>query len=192
MDQQRLVELLRNEPANVWIENLRRYENGEPVTCRNAMLAVYEVALLNSEEQQDLEWVEVAVRAADLDARSESNVSAREGALYKAMRLRARYISTGGSRAGHPVLDREIVLRWILAGLTLAPEAASAMTATLWARLKAANQSPKTDNDQAYLDLIRLRRIKNRLKIAQMLFDSGELPTDSVIRAWLPIREILP
>lgn len=151
-----------NKSASVWIEALRKFEDGEPRSPCERLIWMPAVNRGTQPVQRIVSGDEFA------------------GPAY----------SIKGFHDGHIVLDREIGLRWILDGLTLPPETVTDMAGTQWARLSEAIRPGKPDDDQAILDLKQLRRMKHRLTAAQALPDSRELPPDSVIRAWLPLKGI--
>ncbi len=192
-EQQVIVQQLLGEPPARWLDAMKPFEEGLLRPERNSMLAIYEVAALSAEEDRSLEWAEVAVRAADLDVREASNEAEREGSLLRAMRLRCLFISAVGARTGHPVLDVGVVLEWITSALTLPIAEVEAFAKAVKQDL-ASSELPSQPGvrPHAYDDLIRLRRIRHRLDLANSLAEGGVLPIDSPIRAWLSVRQVLP
>lgn len=102
------------------------------------------------------------------------------------MTLRAWFISRIGSRAGDPILDKEIILGWFTAEQKLSLAEAKERAAR-WKNTRL------PINDRLPLNEVReLRGIKNRLRIIKTLQECGELPQDSYLNEWLEIRRSLP
>jgi hypothetical protein len=191
-DQQSIMNSLKDKGPDAWREYLRRFEDDTQLTSGLSMLVIYDYSANLARNQSNLDWAEVAVRAAGLEA-LHSNEIGREDSQQKAMRLRSWFISKMGSRSGHLVLDKETVLRWVIEGLTLPVQAAREKSARIGedlARMKSI--SDPEEKQRVADDLRQLRRIKHRLNVAKALADCGELPNDPILKEWLEIREQLP
>jgi hypothetical protein len=174
-----------------WLDGyLRQYEEGRPIP-QNRMMGIVSAASSMAFREESLDWAGIALRAADLMA-SERQEN-REPAFLKAMRLRAWFIVRMGSRPDHPVLDKEIILRWVIEGLTLSIEEARDRSVRVWDQLSAYRNTPTPEKKKLLLDDMRaLRAIKSRLYVLHSLADVGELPSNSSLRNWLEIRGQLP
>jgi hypothetical protein len=172
-----------------WDEYLRQFEEGKPITVLS-MEMVFQKAAVRAQEQISLEWAGIALRAADLFA-NQGGGKYRESALLEAMRLRAWFISKMGSRPGHPILDKEIILRWFTAELKFSLDVAKDKAAKAREKFVTAMKFPTPENKQLAVELLDLRRIKHRLTIVKTLAECGELPGDSPLNEWLKIRELL-
>jgi hypothetical protein len=127
-----------------------------------------------------------------LEARNGNDI-VREESLLNAMNLRSWFISKRGSRPGHFVLDKEIILRWVMDGLKLPMHTAQEKAKLLGENLARAKTSPNPEDlRQMGRELSQLRWIKHRLNTVKVLADCGELPSDSVLHEWLELRESLP
>jgi hypothetical protein len=156
------------------------------------MLVIFNYAAWLAKKQASLDWAEVAIRAAELEASNRTGIE-REGVVMHAMRLRSWFISQMGSRPHHFILDKEIILGWVMDGLNLPMQTAQAKTVELGENLVRAKNSPHhEDMQQVAKDFQQLVRIKHRLNIAKVLADCGELSDDSVLYEWLKLRESLP
>jgi hypothetical protein len=190
-DQQSVFNSLKDKGPEAWREYLRPIEQGKSMTALS-MLVVYPYAAGLARDQGSLEWAEVAVRAAELEARHHSGIE-REDALLWAMQLRSWFISKLGSRTNHFILDKEIILLWAMEGVNLSVEAAKEKAASLGDRLAGLKHSTDPRDKQDVLEDLRLlRRMKNRLNVVRVLADRGELPDDSPLYKWLELREQLP
>jgi hypothetical protein len=190
-DQQSIFNSLKDKGPEEWRAYLRPLEAGEPMTALS-MLVVYPYAAGLAREQISLDWAEVAVRAAELEARNQSGVE-RENALLWAMQLRSWFISKMGSRSTHLILDKEVILSWTMDGVNLSVQTAQEKAALLGERLAALKNSSNPEDKQHVLEDLRLlRRLKHRLNVVKVLADCGELPSDSPLHKWLEIREQLP
>jgi hypothetical protein len=191
MDQQSILSSLKPQGPEAWLAYLHPFEEGEPITGPS-MLVIFNYAAWLAKKQTSLDWAEVAVRSAELEAPRRSDTE-REGVLLRAMRLRSWFISRVGSRPHHVVLDKESILRWVLDGLTLPMPAAQEKVIALGESLaRAKNSARPEDMRQVAKDVQELASIKDRLNIAKTLADCGELPSDSPLHKWLEIRERLP
>jgi hypothetical protein len=190
-DQQSIFNSLKDKGPEEWRAYLRPLEEGEPMTALS-MLVVYPYAAGLAREQISLDWADVAVRAAELEARNQSGVE-REDALLWAMQLRSWFISKMGSRSNHLILDKEVILSWTMDGVNLSVQTAQEKAASLGERLAALKNSSNPEDKQHVLEDLRLlRRLKHRLNVVKVLADCGELPSDSPLYKWLEIREQLP
>jgi hypothetical protein len=190
-DQQSIINSLKDKGPEVWRAYLRPFEEGQPLTGLNMLVIFHYVAPL-AKDQGSLDWAEVAVRAAELQGLNRGGTE-REDALEWAMRLRSWFIAKMGSRPDHLVLDKAIILHWVMEGLDISVETAKEKSALIWkdvARVK--GSSNPEDRQRVHDDLRQLRRIKHRLNVVKVLSDCGELPTDSILNGWLEIREQLP
>lgn len=190
-DQQIVFESLINEGPESWLAYLRPFEQGEPITGLS-MLAIFHYAAPLAKDLRSLEWAEVAARAADLEAANSGGIE-RENASLSAMQLRSWFISKMGSRQHHTILDKEMILRWVIEGLNLSIDAAKEKASALWKNMAKVKDSSDPANRQLVVeDLRQLRRIKHRLNVVKVLADCGELSNDSVLKEWLEIRQQLP
>ena len=183
-DQQSIMNSLKDKGPEAWRAYLRPFEEGQPLTDLNMLVIFHYVAPL-AKHQGSLDWAEVAVRAAELQGLNRSGTE-REDALQWAMRLRSWFIVKMGSRPNHRVLDKEIILHWVMDGLDISVQTAKEKAALIWkdvARVKAS--SNPEDMQGVHDDLRQLRRIKHRLDVLKVLADCGELPNDSISNEWL-------
>lgn len=190
-DQQSTMDSLREKGPEAWRAYLRPLEEGQPLTGLS-MQVIFHYAAPVAKDQGSLDWAEVAIRAAELEARNRSRTE-REDALLRAMRLRSWFIAKMGSRPNHRVLGKEIILHWAMEGLDISVQTAKEKAALIWkdvARVK--DSSNPEDRQRVHDDLRKLRRIKHRLYVVKVLADCGELPNDPVLNEWLGIREQLP
>jgi len=189
-DQQSIMVSLMDKGPEAWREYLRPFEEGAPLTGLSMQVIFQYAARLAND--QNLDWAEVAVRAAELEARNCTG-SERENALLWAMNLRSRFICKMGTRSGHLVLDKSLILAWVMEGLKLPLQTANAKAAELKAKLAGIKVlSDPEERQRIGNDLRDLRRIKHRLNAAKVLADCGELPNDPILNEWLEIREQLP
>jgi len=190
-DQQSVFNTLKAEGPEAWRAYLRPLEEGKPITGLS-MLVIYPYAANLAKKQGSLDWAEVAVRAAEVEARNRSGVE-REDALLWAMQLRSWFISKMGSRSNNLILDKEIILPWVLEGVNLSVQTAKEIAVSLGERLaKLKNSSNLDERQQVLEDLRLLRRLKHRLNVVKVLVDCGELTNESPLYRWLQIREQLP
>jgi hypothetical protein len=190
-DQQSIFNSLKDEGPQAWLAYLRPFEEGESISGLS-MLIIYPHAAGLAKGQGSLEWAEVAVRAAELEARNHSGI-VREDALLMAMRLRAWFISKMGSRPNDLILDKAVILRWAMDGVDISVQTAKEKAASIGKRLVALKTSSNPeDKKRVGADLSLLRRMKHRLNVVKALADSGELPGDSPLSKWLEIHQLLP
>jgi hypothetical protein len=156
------------------------------------MDVIYHHAATLAKNQLSLEWAEVAIKAAELWAHKSYGVE-QENALLWDMKLRSWFISKMGSRSNHRVLDKEKVLSWIMDGLNVPMEVARDRSLPFWKNMAQAKCSTNPEDMEQVVDDVRsLRRIKQRLNVAQVLADAGELSGNPILHHWLEIRERLP
>ncbi|UWZ82489.1 hypothetical protein [Occallatibacter riparius] len=192
IDQQSIMNALKDKGPEAWSAYLRRFEDDPQLTSRLSMQVIFHYAAPLAKDRESLDWGEVAVRAAELEARNCSGVE-HENALLWAMNLRSWFICKMGSRSGHLVLDKEIILRWISEGLPLSVQPAREKAARFGATLTRGKVSSDSKGTQLIADDLRLlRRIKHRLNVAKVLQDCGQLTSDPELDEWLEIRELLP
>jgi hypothetical protein len=190
-DQQSIMVSLMDKGPEAWREYLRPFEEGQPLTGLS-MLVIFQYAAPLAKDQDSLDWGEVAIRAAELEALNRSGTE-REDALLRAMQLRSWFIAKMGSRPNHRVLDKEIILHWVMEGVDISVQTAKDKAALIWkdvARVK--GSSNPEDRQRVHDDLRQLRRIKHRLNVVKVLADCGELPNDPILNEWLEVREQLP
>jgi hypothetical protein len=194
MDQQTIFDSLKDKGPEAWLRHLQRFEEGEPISGLSTQVIFHHVAPM-AKKLGSLEWAEVAVRAAELEARNGRGID-REEALLNAMNLRSWFIVRKGSRPGHLVLDTGIILSWVMDGLTLPMATAGEKGMALWENLARAKASPDSEAIRSVTkDLHDLRWIKHRLNVVKVLVSCGELPETSetsVLNEWLKILESLP
>ncbi len=188
-DQQRILNSLKDKGPEAWSAYLRPFEDDPQFTSGLSMLVIFHYLAPLAKKQSSLDWAEVAVRAAELEARNCSGIGSENAQLW-AMQLRSWFISKFGSRPDHLVLDKEIILRWVTEGLTLSVQAAKVKAARIGEDLSRVKDSSDPKEIQRVTDDLReLRRIKHRLNTAKVLADCGEPVSDSGLNEWLEIRE---
>lgn len=190
-NQQVLMNSLKDKGPDVWLEYIRPFEQGAPITGLS-MQVIFHYAAPLAKTQNSLDWAEVAVRAAEVEA-SNCNAVERENAQLWAMNLRAWFICKMGSRSGDLVLDKSIILEWVLDSLKPPVQTAKEKAASFRAMLAGAKSlSDQGKRQQTIDDLHELRRIKLRLNVAKTLAGCGELASDSFLSNWLEIHDELP
>jgi len=190
-DQQSIMNSLKNEGPKAWRAYLDPFEDGN-TTPGLSMLVIFHYVAPLAKKQGSLDWAEVAVRAAELEARRSGGIES-ENARFWAMQLRSWFIGKMGSRSNHFVLDKEVILNWVIEGLTLSLQTAKDKAASLGERLAASKHSANPEDKQRVLEDLRLlSRCKHRLNVVKVLSDSGELPNNPILNEWLAIREQLP
>lgn len=199
--QQEVFDRLKDKGPEVWRDYLSSSERNTEVFPELSMLTIFDRAAVRARRERSLPWAEVAVEAMEIYARRHSgggrgDVIVRNDAMLSAMRLRAWFISQMGSRGGDFVLDKEKVRRWIHDGLDITPQAAReemSRIRTVMGRTKGTNGlrvlEPGSEIEGA---VSHLRRIKNRLRVAQMLIDCGEIAAEPELHEWLEVFEELP
>ena len=192
-DQQSIFNSLKDKGPEAWRGYLHPFEDGKTIPGLSMLVIFHYVAPL-AKEQGSLDWAEVAVRAVELEARMSSGIES-ENARFWAMRLRSWFIAKMGSRSNHFVLDKEVILNWVMEGLKLSVQSAKekiSSHAELRALAKKSSNTDTEDRQRLRDDLSELFRIKHRLSVVKVLADCGELPSDSPLYKWLEIREQLP
>jgi len=86
-DQQSIFNSLKDKEPEAWIAYLHRFENDPQLTSGLSMQVIFQHVAPLAKDRESLVWGEVAVRAAELEARDRSDVE-RENALLWAMRMR--------------------------------------------------------------------------------------------------------
>ena len=191
-DQQSIFNSLKDKGPEAWSAYLHRFEDDPQLTSGLSMLVIFHYVAPLAKNQKSLDWGEVAVRAAELEARNCSGVE-RENALLWAMKLRSWFICNIGSRSGHLVLDKEIINRWVNEGLTLSVRAAREKTARIGDDLRRVkDSSDPMERRRVADDLSQLFRIKHRLIVAKALADCGQFASEPAMDDWLGILEQLP
>ncbi|MGA2601919.1 MAG: hypothetical protein ABSH09_33560 [Bryobacteraceae bacterium] len=191
MDQQSIFKSLETAGPEAWLAYLQPFEAGEPLDGLS-MQVIFHYAAPLAKKEASLDWAEVAIRAAELEARSPNDI-VREESLLNAMNLRSWFISRLGSRPGHFVLDKEIILHWVMDGLKVQIQTAQEQARLFGENLARAKNSPNPEDlRQMGRELSQLRWIKHRLNTVKVLADCGELPSDRVLHEWLQLRELLP
>jgi hypothetical protein len=114
-EQQAVFNSLVNQRPAAWLAYIHSYEDGESVSTLS-MEVIFHHATQLAERHESLEWAEVAVRVAELDARR-SKGAVNENCRQRAMGVRARFIAKMGSRPNHYILDKEILVRWVMESL---------------------------------------------------------------------------
>jgi hypothetical protein len=193
-EQERIFNSLKNEGPEAWLAYLRPFEEGEPIEGSGlSMLVIFHYVAPLAKKQLSLDWAEVAVRAVELKAAQERGAIEREGNRLWAMQLRSWFISQMGSRSHHLVLDKQIILDWVLEGVNFTVQSAKERAASLWENFARAEKSSNhADLQRVTADLSELRSLKHRFNVVKVLADCGELPSDSPLYKWLEIREQLP
>ncbi|HEX6772982.1 MAG TPA: hypothetical protein VF126_13195 [Acidobacteriaceae bacterium] len=183
-DQQTIFNSLKDQPPNVWLDYIRQCEAGKQTPGLSFDLIIH-YAVPRAEKEASLDWAEVAIRAAEL-----ASVAWTDG-LREAMRIRAQFISKMGSCPGRFVLDKEVVLRWILNGLRRPRQEVVQEAAAVSKQLAIAKTLSSEDKHRLLGRLRELRTMKQRLSIAKTIIDSGEVLEPS-LDEWLTIRAQLP
>ena len=182
---------LVNEEPEIWLGYLRLREQCEPAPDLN-MQTVFHFAAPRAKEQRSLAWAEVAIRAAELEARSCTGIE-RDNALNWAMGLRSWFIARMGPQSSNIVLDKEIIISWIMDGLNISLSSVEKRASVFWENFAKAKESgDPSDLSRNNEDLHELRSLKRRLDIVKILSDSGHLEDNSTLTEWLKIREYLP
>jgi len=158
---------------------LRQFEERIDKLSINHMLGIFEGAAGRARVENDLEWAGIAVRAAELYALEECGKH-REHALRKVMQFRAAFIVRMGSRSGHPVLDKEIIFRWVTEGISMPIIEAKDLSA----RLKDGRWPLREHLDE----LRELHNIRTRIGVAKTLVDCGELASGSWLDEWIKME----
>lgn len=170
-----------------WLDAyLRPFEAGGP--CTHSMIGIEAGALSKARTDKSLEWADIAIRAAALHA-LENAGQHRASAQWRAMALRAWFISKMGAQPGHPILDPDVILRWFREEAEFPLEAAKQKSAR-WKKTKLRDLSPD-ESPEVRDELIRLRNLKGRISILRTLADCGALPPDADLAAWLAARNEL-
>jgi len=191
-DQQSILNSLRDKAPEAWSAYLRRFEDDPQLESGLSMQVIFHHVAPIAKDQESLEWGEIAVRAAELEARTFDPI-VREFWQQHAMGLRAWFISEMGSRSDHSILNKDTILSWVTEELTLSVEEASKKATRIGKDLARVKDSSDPKLKQQVLDDLRqLRRIKHRLTVLKMLDDCGELAQSSALNGWLEIREQLP
>jgi hypothetical protein len=195
-----LQEMMKRGPE--WLDAyLRPFEQGKPAP--HSMIGIESVARPLAYYYKSLDWAGIAVRAGELLA-GENGGAFRGSALNKTMALRAWFISNLGSKVGHPVLDRDIILRWFKTETPFAPEDALETFAPLktikLSSVPAGKKRP-TISQELLEKLARgeysksrwsdLTALLGRLNVLQRLAECGELPVDPEFAAWLKVKATL-
>jgi hypothetical protein len=190
-NQQAIMNSLVDKGPEAWQTYLEPFEAGAPLSGLSMQVVFHHAAPL-ARAQGSLEWANVAVRAAELEARNRAGVE-RENAMLWAMNLRAWFISQMGSRSDDLVLNKSIILGWVRDGLKVPVKVAIEKAAWLTSKLgEVKSLSSQEDRRRVSEDLPELRRIKQRLNVAKVLVDCGELPEDPILQEWLKVRDQLP
>ena len=190
-DQQSIFNSLSDKGPEAWRKYLHRFEDGKTIPGLSMLVIFHHVAPL-AKQQDSLDWAEVAVRAAELEARRSIDIESENARLW-AMQLRSWFIAKMGSRSNHFVLDKGVILNWVMEGLKLSVQSAKEKISSLAELHALAKKSSNTeDRERLRDDLSELFRIKHRLNVVRVLADCGELPSDSPLYKWLEIREQLP
>jgi hypothetical protein len=184
-DPRTIFNSLQDRPPDVWLAYLRQYEDAKQTPGLSFDVIVHH-AVISAEKEGSLEWAEVAIRAAELLER----VPWTDG-LWRAMHIRALFISKMGSRTGHFVLDKEVVLRWVLECLGRPRQEVEQEAAATCGQLAIAKTLSPEDKQRLLERLRELRTMKRRLSVAKMITDSGEV-LDPSLDEWLAILEQLP
>ena len=190
-EQQRIFDSLKDKGPEEWDSYLRPIE-AERASAGLSMQIAFDHAAKLARDQSSLEWAGIALRAADLEKKHSLTV-VRESIDCKAMMLRAKLIAATGSRMGHAILGKEIIVRRFTGDLDLSPEMAIAKAMSIWPEIREAKES----SDQALIERVgegmrSLRRIKNRLNVLKLLAECGEMANEPVVNEWLKVREQLP
>jgi hypothetical protein len=190
--QQSIMNSLQGKGPEAWLAYLRQFEEEKPMMGLS-MDIIFQHAAPRAEKENSLDWAEVAVRSAELDARSYAEGRPeREDALLRAMRIRASLITKNGARPNHFILDKSLILEWIMKGFTLSVQTAKEKIKTFGQRMAELRNATEDEKQRFGEDLRQLRRIKNRLHVAKMLANCGELPGDPVLDEWLELHKQLP
>lgn len=185
VSQPSLQAMIDKGPA--WLdEYLRGFEAGAPAP--HSMIGIEAGALSRARTEKSLEWASIAVRAADLHA-LENGGEHKPAAQWRAMALRAWFISKMGSTPGDPILDRDVIVRWFRAETEFPLDIALEKSGR-WKKTKL-KELPENTPADVRAELIKLRHIKGRISILRTLADCGQLPDDADLKDWLAARDQL-
>lgn len=191
-DQQSIMNSLKDKGPEAWRAYLRPFEDDPHLTSGLSMLVIFHYVAPLAKKQSSLDWAEVAVRAAELEARRSSGIESENARLW-AMQLRSWFIAKMGSRSNHFVLNKDVILNWVMGGLKLSVQSVKEKISSLAALRELTKKSSDAEDRQRLRDdLSDLFRIKHRLNVVKVLADCGELVSDPGLDEWLDIREQLP
>ena len=161
-----------NREASMWLEKVWSGRRPVPAEFNWYLLAQGAAGLART--KLDLGWANLAVKVYDYIA-AKGNASLADSVINSCMMLKAYMISELGVVQGDPILDVEPIVEWFLKSPDIA-EAPEGIRP----------DSLNVDETR------RLRRIKNRLAVIQVLADKDVLPPNVTLSAWLALRKQLP
>jgi hypothetical protein len=163
-----------------WLQSISANNSGLPQHF-NWWLGLGEVAYSKAfqAELPNLEWAEVAITAYENVNRYSPNGC--DSCMVSAMMLRARLISTLGTRPDDEILDSQVIIDWFLEKLPMLREEAENKIKLPLKELY--DRYPK--------DMIELRKIKNRLNVLRVLYENG-FQFDEELIVWLNMQDKLP
>ncbi|HAZ43756.1 MAG TPA: hypothetical protein DDW76_27685 [Cyanobacteria bacterium UBA11369] len=168
--------------VKAWLKNI---ESGqlEPPEDFN-WLGLAEAAAFNAHSDLDkdsnranLLWAEIATSVYQRLA-TEASSQDGESFINSMMMLRAAMIAKFGSVSGHSLLDINSIISWFFRSLNMSYDEAREK-AQYW-------RNCPVDRSRE------LRRIKNRLAVLSVLFESDQFPANEELNAWLALKERLP
>ena len=131
----------------------------------------------SDDQEARLRWVEIALNVyAYLAKQAERN--ARESYQLSAMRLRAAMIIQFEPVTDHPILDIKAITTWFFEQTPIERQEVIQLLRN-WRSLP-------------IQEILKLRQIKNRLSVIELLMEEGHLQEDHELRHWLAIKGCLP
>jgi len=113
-DQQAEFDALQGKSPETWLAYLHEIEESEQALALSPRI-IWGYSAGLAKELSSLEWAEVAIRAIQIDAakgrdKLQGDILYEDG-VADGMALRSWFISRMGSSEGHPVLDKQTVMR---------------------------------------------------------------------------------
>jgi hypothetical protein len=136
--------------------------------------------------EMSLIWAELAIKAYAVDSELANDKTHFYSNELSEMMLRARLINQFGEEKNHFLLDSKIIFRWFFERLNLSFEAAIN---------ESENFRRLTSNKQLELielELIsKIRQIKNRLSVIDILRKNPKVKISAELEKWLEIKSLL-
>ena len=166
------------ESVLIWLKNM--FSENSLTTQDFNWLLLADSAAFNAQENFDITWAEVATKIYDYLAvnTEQKKIDTQESLMISSMMLRARMISQLGIIKAHPVLDINLIFQWFLNNQNLSYH----------------QVEQKSENWQVLsVDEIKeLRRLKNRLKVIEVIHHSHKYVLAPEFKEWLDLRHKLP
>jgi hypothetical protein len=141
-----------------------------------AQVAVQKATGTTSEQEAKLKWAEIALNVYAYLTRQD--VNGQNSFELSAMHLRAAMIRQFGAVADHPILDGKPIAKWFF-DRTFTPREEVMQVLGGWRKLP-------------IQDILKLRKIKNRLSVIELLMQDGYLQEHHELREWVMIKKYLP